>query len=269
MTTMTHHAPSPPCCTACSPQADAGLAGDDPAFGRRSPRRRTGAPDARQQDRLPRLLRQPEGRSARRVAGDRRAALHAARRSSRAKRSSSSGPRSGISTLHLAAALRDNGGGRLITSEFEPSKVARARAQPDRRRPRRPGRDPRGRRVADARGGPARDHRPRCCSTAPRALYPEILALGRKPPEVRARSSSPTTPTYSPDYLARVRSPQRGYLSTPFGDDVEAVDAADLSSRPGGPIVSSRNIRPTPRRGPRRLEARIGDCPCAPPPTDP
>ena len=33
----------------------------------------------------------------------------------------------GISTLHLAAALRDNGGGRLITTEFEPSKVARAR----------------------------------------------------------------------------------------------------------------------------------------------
>jgi predicted O-methyltransferase YrrM len=33
----------------------------------------------------------------------------------------------GISTLHLAAGLRDNGGGRLITSEFEPSKVARAR----------------------------------------------------------------------------------------------------------------------------------------------
>ena len=33
----------------------------------------------------------------------------------------------GISTLHLAAALRDNGGGGLITSEFEPSKAARAR----------------------------------------------------------------------------------------------------------------------------------------------
>jgi predicted O-methyltransferase YrrM len=33
----------------------------------------------------------------------------------------------GISTLHLAAALRDNGGGRLITSEVEPSRVARAR----------------------------------------------------------------------------------------------------------------------------------------------
>jgi predicted O-methyltransferase YrrM len=33
----------------------------------------------------------------------------------------------GISTLHLAAALRDNGGGRLIGSEFEPSKIQRAR----------------------------------------------------------------------------------------------------------------------------------------------
>lgn len=33
----------------------------------------------------------------------------------------------GISTRHLAAALRDHGGGRLITSEFEASTVARAR----------------------------------------------------------------------------------------------------------------------------------------------
>ena len=33
----------------------------------------------------------------------------------------------GISSLHLAAALRDNGGGHLITTEFEPFKVVRAR----------------------------------------------------------------------------------------------------------------------------------------------
>ena len=33
----------------------------------------------------------------------------------------------GISTLHLAAALRDNGGGRLIGSEFEPTQIALAR----------------------------------------------------------------------------------------------------------------------------------------------
>jgi|EndMetStandDraft_5_1072996.scaffolds.fasta_scaffold03847_2 predicted O-methyltransferase YrrM len=34
----------------------------------------------------------------------------------------------GISTIYLAAALRDNGGGHLIGSEFEPTKVVRARA---------------------------------------------------------------------------------------------------------------------------------------------
>ena len=34
----------------------------------------------------------------------------------------------GISTIHLAAALRDMGGGELIGTEFVPSKVARARA---------------------------------------------------------------------------------------------------------------------------------------------
>ena len=33
----------------------------------------------------------------------------------------------GLSTLHLAAALRDNGGGRLIGSELEAAKVVRAR----------------------------------------------------------------------------------------------------------------------------------------------
>ncbi|WP_307284920.1 O-methyltransferase [Labrys wisconsinensis] len=37
----------------------------------------------------------------------------------------------GISTIYLAAALRDNGGGRLIGTELEPAKVARARANLD------------------------------------------------------------------------------------------------------------------------------------------
>ncbi len=32
----------------------------------------------------------------------------------------------GISSLYIAAALRDNGGGQLISSEFEPGKIARA-----------------------------------------------------------------------------------------------------------------------------------------------
>ena len=34
----------------------------------------------------------------------------------------------GISTIYLAAALRDNGGGKLITSEMEPAKTQRAQA---------------------------------------------------------------------------------------------------------------------------------------------
>jgi predicted O-methyltransferase YrrM len=34
----------------------------------------------------------------------------------------------GVSTIYLAAALRDNGGGQLVGSELEPAKVARARA---------------------------------------------------------------------------------------------------------------------------------------------
>lgn len=34
----------------------------------------------------------------------------------------------GISTIYLAAAVRDNGGGTVITTEMEPGKIARARA---------------------------------------------------------------------------------------------------------------------------------------------
>ena len=37
----------------------------------------------------------------------------------------------GVSTIYLAAAIRDNGGGQLIGSELEPAKVARARANLD------------------------------------------------------------------------------------------------------------------------------------------
>ena len=33
--------------------------------------------------------------------------------------------------------------------------------------------------------------------------------------------SLPDDADYNPDYLARVRSPAKGYMSTPFGQDVE------------------------------------------------
>ncbi|QRR08206.1 O-methyltransferase [Burkholderia sp. MS455] len=125
----------------------------------------------------------------------------------------------GISTLHLAAALRDNGGGRLITSEFEPSKVVRARANltaaglAD---------------LVEIREGDA------LCTLAAdlpdtvdlllldgaKALYPEILALVE--PRLGAGAFVVAdNAEYSPDYLAYVRAPENGYLSVPFGGDVE------------------------------------------------
>ncbi|WP_315777635.1 MULTISPECIES: O-methyltransferase [unclassified Bradyrhizobium] len=125
----------------------------------------------------------------------------------------------GISTLFLAAALRDNGRGRLITTESEPSKVARARANL-------------------AEGGLADlveirqgDALQTLCGDLPDAidlvlldgakpLYGDILAL------LESRLSAGAfivadNADHSPDYLAYVRSPDNGYLSVPFGDEVE------------------------------------------------
>jgi predicted O-methyltransferase YrrM len=125
----------------------------------------------------------------------------------------------GISTLHLAAALRDNGGGRLITSEFEPSKVARARDHLTA-----------GGlidlveiRVGDALqtlGADLPDTIDLLLLDGAKALYPEILDLV----ESRLRPGAfivADNADHSPDYLARVRSPDGDYLSTPFGEDVE------------------------------------------------
>ena len=53
-----------------------------------------------------------------------------------------------------------------------------------------------------------------------KALYPEVLALV----EQRLRPGAfvvADNADFSPDYLAYVRSPENGYLSVPFGDDVE------------------------------------------------
>ncbi|UVE69282.1 class I SAM-dependent methyltransferase [Burkholderia pyrrocinia] len=125
----------------------------------------------------------------------------------------------GISTLHLAAALRDNGGGRLITSEFELSKVVRARANltaaglAD---------------LVEIREGDAlRTLAADLPETVDlllldgaKALYPEILALVE--PRLGARAFVVAdNAEYSPDYLAYVRAPENGYLSVPFGGDVE------------------------------------------------
>jgi predicted O-methyltransferase YrrM len=147
------------------------------------------------------------------------ALLYMLARSSGARTIVEFGTSFGISTLHLAAALRDNGGGRLITSEFEPSKVARARDNLtaggliD---------------LVEIRAGDALQ----TLSTdlpetidlllldGAKALYPEILSLV----ESRLRPGAliiADNADYSPDYLALMRSPGSGYMSIPFGDDVE------------------------------------------------
>jgi predicted O-methyltransferase YrrM len=57
--------------------------------------------------------------------------LYATARACKATRIVEFGTSMGISTIYLAAALRDNGGGQLIGSEMEAGKVARARANLD------------------------------------------------------------------------------------------------------------------------------------------
>jgi predicted O-methyltransferase YrrM len=125
----------------------------------------------------------------------------------------------GISTLHLAAGLRDNGGGRVITTEFEPSKVGRARENfvtgglVD---------------LIELREGDALetlahdlpDPIDLVLLDGAKGLYPGVLDLLEphlKPGTLIVADNADRTP----EYLERVRSSSRGYTSVPFGDDVE------------------------------------------------
>ena len=62
------------------------------------------------------------------VAPETRRLLYMLARSSNAKSIVEFGTSFGVSTLFLAAAVRDNGGGKIITAGFESGKAARARA---------------------------------------------------------------------------------------------------------------------------------------------
>jgi predicted O-methyltransferase YrrM len=145
--------------------------------------------------------------------------LYMLARSSRARTIIEFGTSFGISTLHLAAALRDNGGGLLITTEFEPSKVKKARENLmvggllD---------------LVDIREGDAlqtlsTDIPPTIdllLLDGAKALYPEILAIV----ETRLGSGAliiADDVEYCPEYLSRVRSLGNGYMSTPLNNDVE------------------------------------------------
>ncbi|PRX09561.1 UNVERIFIED_ORG: putative O-methyltransferase YrrM [Martelella mediterranea] len=125
----------------------------------------------------------------------------------------------GISTLHLAAALRDNGGGRLISCEFEPSKVARARAHlaegglAD---------------LVEIRAGDALetlrsdlpDRIDLLLLDGAKPLYRDILGMV----EDRLRPGAliiADNVDFCPDYQAHVRAPGSGYMSVPFAEDIE------------------------------------------------
>ncbi|VVD84509.1 methyltransferase [Pandoraea capi] len=145
--------------------------------------------------------------------------LYMLARSARAQHIVEFGTSFGISTLHLAAALRDNGGGRLIGSEFEPGKVAKAREHlmeaglAD---------------LVEIREG---DALKTLATDLPetidlllldgaKALYPDVLALIEsclRPGALVVADNA----DFSPEYLAYVREPGNGYLSVPFGGDVE------------------------------------------------
>lgn len=145
--------------------------------------------------------------------------LYTLARSSAAKTIVEFGTSFGLSTLYLAAALRDNGAGSIITTEFEPSKIVLAREHfieggvSD---------------LIQIRGGDALQT---LASDMPdtidllvldgaKALYDDILGLLEsrlKPGSLIVADDA----DHNPDYLAYLRSPENGYLSVPFGDDVE------------------------------------------------
>jgi predicted O-methyltransferase YrrM len=125
----------------------------------------------------------------------------------------------GISTLFLAAALRDNGGGHLITSELEPSKVAKAKRNlatgglSD---------------LVDIRAGDALQtlsvDLPETVNLllldGAKSLYTEILALVEnrlKPGSLVVADDA----EFNPNYLAHVRAPGNGYMSIPIACGVE------------------------------------------------
>jgi predicted O-methyltransferase YrrM len=125
----------------------------------------------------------------------------------------------GLSTICLAAALRDNGGGKLIGSEFEPEKLAHARANlaaaglAD---------------LVEVREGDAIES---LAHDLP-ATIDFVLLDGHKPlysrildhvaPKLRTGACIVADNADAcPEYIARVRAPNGGYLSVPFADDVE------------------------------------------------
>ncbi|WP_458375341.1 O-methyltransferase [Pseudomonas pergaminensis] len=145
--------------------------------------------------------------------------LYMLARSSKARAIVEFGTSFGLSTLHLAAALRDNGGGVLIGSEFEASKVALAREHFSQGG------------VSDLIHIREGDALVTLASDLPdsvdlllldgaKTLYGDVLNLVESHLRTGALVVADNT-DYCPEYLAYVRAPDNGYLSVPFADDIE------------------------------------------------
>jgi predicted O-methyltransferase YrrM len=154
--------------------------------------------------------------------------LYLLARSSGARSMVEFGTSFGISTLHLAAALRDNGGGRLITSEFEPGKVATARANIQ------AGglSDLVDIRVGNALETLAKDLPDRIdflLLDGAKGLYPKILALVE--PRLAANALVVAdNADMCPEFVKLVRAPGGHYVSVPFNGEVEVSMKLDRAA---------------------------------------
>lgn len=135
--------------------------------------------------------------------------LYAMARACRATRIVEFGTSMGISTIYLAAALRDNGGGRLIGSELEPGKVATARANLAAA-----GLDD----LVEIRQGDARETLKDAGGEVDLllvdgafSLYLPVLKLVE--PYLRPGAIVLGENAFDPDYLDYVRDPANGYLA--------------------------------------------------------
>ncbi|WP_407554911.1 CmcI family methyltransferase [Streptomyces sp. Pv4-95] len=127
----------------------------------------------------------------------------------------------GASTLYAAAALRDNGGGRVIGSELHPGKADRAREHLERA-----GLSA----YADIRTGDAREQ----LATLPapidlllldgwKELYLPVLTVLEPALRTGAMVVSDNLPMLPGEFIDHVRAPGGGYLSQPLslGDGIE------------------------------------------------
>lgn len=145
--------------------------------------------------------------------------LYMLARSARARSIVEFGTSFGISTIHLAAALRDNGGGRLIGSEFESAKVAKARENLQTA-----GLSE----LVEIREGDALETLARDLPESidlvlldgAKGLYSKVLSLLEGRLRVGALIVADNA-DYCPEYLDHVRAAEAGYLSVPFADDIE------------------------------------------------